>query len=217
MRAAIASAMSKSNREIPHYYLETRMDMKVALEWLEEENKKRPIKDRLLPPALFIKAMAMALADTPHLNGSWIDDAFVPAADINIGMVISLRSGGIVVPAIRSAHTRSLDDIMKDMLDITLRTREGKLRASDINSATVTLTQLGDRGAQAVWGVIYPPQVAIVGIGRIQEEPWAEKGMLDVRPVVTITLAGDHRATDGQTGSRFLEAMNNYLQKPASL
>jgi pyruvate dehydrogenase E2 component (dihydrolipoamide acetyltransferase) len=217
MRKAIAAAMSKSNREIPHYFLSSRFDMKLPLEWLETENKKRPIKDRLLPPVLFIKAIAKALELVPDLNASWINDALVPAEQINIGMVISLRKGGIIVPAIPDANKKSLDEIMQVTMDITLRARESKLKASDINSATVTLTNLGDRGAEAVYGLIYPPQVAIIGIGKVSEQPWAEQGMLDVRPVVTVTLVGDHRATDGQAGSRFLEAMNKYLQQPELL
>jgi len=217
MRKAIAAVMSKSNREIPLYYLLTRIDMKNALEWLEGENKKRAMKDRLLQPVLLIKAMAKALVDVPQLNGFWINDSLETSPSINIGMVISLRQGGIVVPAIQDVQNKSLDDIMQQVMDITVRSREGKLRASELSSPTVTLTNLGDRGAEAVFGIVYPPQVAIVGAGKITEMPWAVNGMLDVRPVLTVTLAGDHRATDGHTGSRFLEALNNYLQKPASL
>ncbi|MCL4300623.1 MAG: 2-oxo acid dehydrogenase subunit E2 [Anaerolineae bacterium] len=217
MRRAIAAAMSRSNRDIPHYYLEMRIDMSRALRWLEAENLKRSIKDRLLPVVLLIKATARALVDVPELNGFWVDDQLQPQEAINIGFAISLRQGGLVTPAIHTADLKSLDELMVDMRDIIMRTRAGKLRSSDLTDSTITLTSLGDLGVEKVYGVIYPPQVALVGFGKISEQPWVENSMLGLRPVVTATLAGDHRATDGHRGGQFLEALNRQLQEPEKL
>lgn len=217
MRRAIAAAMARSNREIPHYYLEMRIDMSRALRWLEAENLKRSIKDRLLPVVLLIKATAKALVDVPELNGYWLDDQPQPQEAINIGFAISLRQGGLVTPAIHQADLKSLDELMADVRDIITRTRAGKLRSSDMTDATITLTSLGDLGVEKVYGVIYPPQVALVGFGKVAEQPWAENGMLGIRPVLTATLAGDHRATDGHRGGQFLEALNRHLQEPEKL
>lgn len=217
MRRAIAAAMSRSNREIPHYYLEMRLEMSRALRWLEAENLKRSIKDRLLPVVLLIKATAKALVDVPELNGYWLDDQPQPQEAINIGFAISLRQGGLVTPAIHLADTKTLDELMADVRDIITRTRAGKLRSSDMTDATITLTSLGDLGVEKVYGVIYPPQVALVGFGKVSEQPWAENGMLGIRPVLTATLAGDHRATDGHRGGQFLEALNRHLQEPEKL
>jgi pyruvate dehydrogenase E2 component (dihydrolipoamide acetyltransferase) len=217
MRRAIAAAMSRSNRDIPHYYLEMRIDMSRALHWLEAENQKRSIKDRLLPVVLLIKATAQALVDVPELNGYWVDDQPQPQEAINIGFAISLRQGGLVTPAIHQADLKSLDELMADMRDIITRTRAGRLRSSDMTDATITLTSLGDLGVEKVYGVIYPPQVALVGFGKIGEQPWVENGMFGIRPVITATLAGDHRATDGHRGGQFLEALNRHLQEPEKL
>lgn len=217
MRRAIAAAMSRSNRDIPHYYLEMRIDLSRALRWLETENLKRSIKDRLLPVVLLIKATAKALIDVPELNGFWVDDQPQPQEAINIGFAISLRQGGLVTPAIHTADLKSLDELMVDMRDIITRTRAGKLRSSDLTDATITLTSLGDLGVEKVYGVIYPPQVALVGFGKISEQPWVENSMLGLRQVVTATLAGDHRATDGHRGGQFLEALNRQLQEPEKL
>ena len=217
MRRAIAAAMSRSNRDIPHYYLEIRIDMSRALRWLETENLKRSIKDRLLPVVLLIKAVAKALVDVPELNGYWVDDQPQPQEAINIGFAISLRQGGLVTPAIHQADLKSLDELMADMRDIITRTRAGRLRSSDLTDATITLTSLGDLGVEKVYGVIYPPQVALVGFGKISEQPWVENGMLGLRPAITATLAGDHRATDGHRGGQFLEALNRHLQEPEKL
>ncbi|MBD1857011.1 MULTISPECIES: dihydrolipoamide acetyltransferase family protein [Leptolyngbya] len=212
MRRAIAAAMSRSNREIPHYYLETRIDMSHALRWLEAENQKRSIKERILPVVLLIKAVAKALTDVPELNGYWIEDQLQVQEAIHIGFAISLRQGGLVTPAIHHADLKSLDELMATMRDLIERTRGGHLRSSELSDATMTLTSLGDIGVEKVYGVIYPPQVALVGFGKISEQPWAEQGMLDVRPVLVATLAGDHRATDGMIGARFLQAVNTHLQ-----
>ena len=184
MRRAIAAAMARSNREIPHYYLETRIDMSRALRWLEAENLKRSIKERILPVVLLLKAVARALGEVPELNGYWIEDRFQAQEAINIGFAISLRQGGLITPALLSVDTKSLDEVMEAMRDLITRTRAGRLRSSEMTDATITVTSLGDLGVETVYGVIYPPQVALVGFGKITEQPWAENGMLGIRPVV---------------------------------
>jgi pyruvate dehydrogenase E2 component (dihydrolipoamide acetyltransferase) len=217
MRRAIANAMAKSNREIPHYYLQTRINMGPAMAWLEQENLKRSIKDRVLPAVLLIKATALGLAAVPALNGFWIDDAFQPSEAINIGFAIALRQGGLITPAIHNADLKDMDELMAAMRDLIMRTRAGRLRSSEMTDATVVLTSLGDMGVDTVYGVIYPPQIALVGFGKVSDQVWVENGMIGVRPVVTATLAGDHRATDGRTGAQFLDILTGLLQEPAKL
>ena len=216
IRMAVAAAMSKSNREIPHYYLEKKIDMTKALAWLQEANKQRTVANRLLPVVLFIKAMAKSLKEVPDLNAVW-ENGLLQKTEINIGFVVSLRNGGIIVPAIPQSDTKNADEIMTALNDLIPRARALKLRSSELSSSTITLTNLGDAGADTVFGIIYPPQVAIVGLGTITEQPFAENGMLGIRSLANVTLAGDHRATDGLTGSRFLSSLDKYLQNPEAL
>lgn len=217
MRRSIAAAMSRSNREIPHYYLESEIDMKSSLDWLEETNKQRPVGERILPPVLLIKAVANSLAEIPELNGFWTDDEMHIEEGIHIGFAVSLRRGGLVIPAILNADMKTPDDIRKEFLDMIVRAREGHLRSRELSSATITITSLGERGAEKVYGVIYPPQVALVGFGAIVHKPRAVNDAIGIRPVIHTVLAGDHRATDGHTGSRFLERLNEQLQHPEHL
>lgn len=217
MRRAIAAAMSKSNREIPHYYLQTRIDMGRALAWSEAENAKRPMQDRLLPAVMTLKAVALALRDVPDLNGFWIADEHRVSDAIHIGFAISMKGGGLVAPAIRDVDRQSLDELMASLRDLIPRARAGRLRSSEMTDATITLTNLGDLGAEAVFGVIYPPQVALIGFGKVLPQPWAQDGMLGVHPVVLATLSADHRATDGHRGAQFLDALNRRLQNPEQL
>jgi len=213
IRMAVAAAMSKSNREIPHYYLEKRMDMSKAMDWIKAANKERPVKNRILPVALLIKAVAKALDEVPDLNSTW-ENGLRRKNEINIGFVVSLRSGGIVVPAILQADSKTVDEIMETMNDLIPRARAFKLRSSELSHSTFTITSIGEGGADKVYGLIYPPQVGIVGFGEISQQPFAEDGMLGIRSVVDVTLAADHRATDGLIGSKFLAAINRYLQNP---
>jgi pyruvate dehydrogenase E2 component (dihydrolipoamide acetyltransferase) len=209
--------MSKSNREIPHYYLSTRIDMTAALRWLEGENAKRSIKERLLPAVLPLKAVAIALRDVPELNGFWLNDQLQRSDAIHIGFAIAIRGGGLVTPAVHDADKKSLDELMAAMRDVIDRSRSSHLRASEMSDPTITVTNLGDLGAETVLGVIYPPQVALVGFGKITEQPWAADGMLGVRRILNVSLAGDHRATDGHRGAQFLDALNRHLQHPEQL
>lgn len=213
VRMAVAAAMSKSNREIPHYYLKTKIDMSKALAWLEEANKQRSVKQRLLLVVLLIKAVAKAVTEVPDLNGYW-QNGLERKEEINIGFVVSLRTGGVMIPAIHNADQQTIDELMASLNDIIPRARAMKLRSSELSESTITVTNLGDNNAETVYGVIYPPQVAIVGFGSIIEMPWAENGLLGARPVINVTLSADHRATDGATGSRFLMTLKKYLSNP---
>lgn len=213
MRNAIAAAMSRSNREIPHYYLETHIDMTLAQAWLEAENQRRSIKDRLLMAVVLLKAVARALEVVPALNGYWRNDQHEPQEAIHLGVGIALRKGGLIAPAIHHADQKNWDELMVSLRDLITRTRSGGLRSSEMTDATITVTNLGDLGVEKVYGIIYPPQVALIGFGKIMDTPWAENGLLGVRPVLTATIAGDHRATDGRTGAQFLEALDRSLQE----
>lgn len=217
MRRVIAAAMARSKREIPHYYLATTIDMRKALDWLAAENAKRPVTKRLLNSALLLRAVALALRATPELNGFYVDDAFKPADGIHIGVAISLRQGGLINPAIHDVDKKNLDELMEHMLDLVNRARTGHLRSSELSDGTITVTNLGEQGVESVFGVIYPPQVALVGFGKISERPVAVNGLLGIRPVIDATLAADHRVSDGHRGGRFLLAIDRLLQEPEKL
>jgi pyruvate dehydrogenase E2 component (dihydrolipoamide acetyltransferase) len=216
-RQAIAKLMSRSVREIPHYYVATRISLDAAMSWLADHNASASLDDRVLPAALLLRAVAVAAAEVPELNGEWIDDSFHPSAGVHLGVAVAMRDGGLLTPTIRDAEGKDLATIMRDLRDLVARARRGRLRAKELGGASITVTNLGDQGVEAVFGVIVPPQVALVGFGAIHDEPWAEGGLLGVRPVVMASLAADHRATDGRVGARFLDVVNNALQHPEEL
>ena len=217
MRRVIAAAMARSKREIPHYYLSATIDMRRSLDWLAVENGRRPVTKRLLHSVLLIRAAALAAREVPEMNGFWRDGAFQAAERVHVGVAISLRQGGLVNPAIHDVDKIGLDELMENMLDLVNRARTGHLRSSEISDGTITVTNLGEQGVEGVFGVIYPPQVALVGFGKITDRPVAMNGMLGIRPILEATLSGDHRVSDGHRGGRFLLAVNRLLQEPEKL
>ena len=217
MRAAIGALMARSKREIPHYYLQQSMDLETALCWLERVNEKRAVSERILPAALLIKATARAAREYPEMNGFFIDGGFMPQERVHVGVAVSLRGGGLIAPALHDADAVSLEELMARMKDLASRARSGHLRSSEMSDPTLTVTNLGDQGVDLVQGVIYPPQVAIVGFGRIVDRPWAIDRMLTVRRSTIATLAADHRVSDGHRGGLYLAAIDAALQEPEGL
>lgn len=217
MRKAIAAAMSRSKREIPHYYLAETIPLQVATSWLQACNADLPITERILPAALLLKAVAVALKRTPELNGLYLDGQFQPSAAVHAGVAISLRGGGLMAPAILDAQAKPLPQLMRELADLVKRARAGSLRSSEMSDATITVTNLGDQGVASVFGVIYPPQVALVGFGGIVLRPWVRDGAVSAQPVVCATLAADHRVSDGHRGAVFLTELRDLLQQPQLL
>lgn len=217
MRRAIAAAMGRSKREIPHYYLSHAIDIGAAQDWLAAANAQRPPAERLLIGALFIKAVAKAAREYPEFNGFHVEDEFRPSEAIHVGVAIAIRGGGLAAPAIHDTADLTLAELMAKLRDLVARVRAARFRSSEIADPTITVTSLGDRGVDAVWGVIYPPQVAIVGFGRIVMRPWATGSQLVARPTVCVTLAADHRVSDGHHGALFLERISQLLAKPDEL
>jgi pyruvate dehydrogenase E2 component (dihydrolipoamide acetyltransferase) len=217
MRNAIGAIMARAKREIPHYYLATDVPLHCATRWLATRNEGRPITERVLMAALLVKAVALALRRYPEFNGHYREATFMPGAGIHVGVAISLRQGGLIAPALRDTDTLSLDVLMQRLTDLVARARALTLRSSEMSDATITVTNLGEQGVDVVQPVIYAPQVAIVGFGRPSDRPWVQEGRVVAVPVVTASLAADHRASDGHRGALFLNEVSERLQQPDRL
>ena len=216
-RAATARAMERSNREIPHYHLRSTVDLEPALSRLDQHNAGRTAAEQAIPAAVLLTAVAAAARQVPEVNGSWVDDELVASATVDLGTVVSLRGGGLLTPTIQDADQLTLDRLMERLRELVDRSRSGGLRASDLAPASLTVTNLGDRGADVVHGVIHPPQVALVGFGRIARRPHVVDGHVEARRTVVVSLAADHRASDGRIGSRFLHLVEQHLADPDRL
>lgn len=217
MRSAVGAAMAHAKREIPHLYLSSTVDLTPALAWLTRTNEGRGVAERILPAVLFVKAVGRACAEVPALNGYWIDRGSVAGSGVHVGCAIALRGGGLVAPALHDVNSKSLDEVAREFADLVKRARAGTLRSSEMSDATITVTNLGELGAESAFAIINPPQVAIVGIGRVVERPWVVGARVEARSVVNISVSADHRAVDGREAGSFLTAVARALEAPDTL
>jgi pyruvate dehydrogenase E2 component (dihydrolipoamide acetyltransferase) len=217
MRQAIAAVVSRSKKQIPHYYLQLDIVVDSAQQWLTEHNQSLSSEHRILLNALIYTAIAHALKSFPEFNGFYIDGKFVAAESVHLGNVINLRQGGLVVAAIHDAQSLGCKQMMFKLKDQVIRARVGGLRMSEMQDATVTVSNLGERGCDTIHSIMFSPQVAIVGIGRQRTVPWVVDNNLSIASIVSITLAADHRVSDGHSGARLLNKINQLLQKPERL
>jgi pyruvate dehydrogenase E2 component (dihydrolipoamide acetyltransferase) len=217
MREAIASAMSRSKREIPHYYLSLTTDATAATEWLSQRNAALPVTERLLFAALLVKAVALACREVRGFSGFFRDGRYEESPAVHVGIAVALRGGGLVAPAIMDTADKPLPVLMEEFRQLVMRARAGRLRASELAAPTIVLTSLGDSAVDAVFPIIQPPQVAIVGAGPVVVRPWVVDGRVEPRSVVTLSLGADHRVTDGRLGAQFLARTAALLCVPAEL
>jgi pyruvate dehydrogenase E2 component (dihydrolipoamide acetyltransferase) len=217
MRKAIAAAMARSHRDIPHYWVSQTIDAAPLFAWLESENAKRAVAARLLYAVPLIKAVALALRQTPELNGHYVDGFFKPAEEVHLGIAMALRGGGLVAPALADAAGRDIDSLMVALADLVQRARIGRLRSSELTAATATFSNLGEGTSERLMPLIYPPQVAIVGCGSAVTRPWVVDGAVAPRRVIEFTVGGDHRVSDGRRASRFLSRLTGLLERPEAL
>jgi pyruvate dehydrogenase E2 component (dihydrolipoamide acetyltransferase) len=153
----------------------------------------------------------------PAFNGFYRDSGFELAPAVHVGVAVSIRGGGLAAPALHDVDQLSLDDLMTGMRDLVQRTRAGRIRSSELSDATITVSSLGERGVETLYGIIYPPQVAIVGVGKVVARPWVVDGAIGPRSIVTLTLSADHRVSDGHAGALFLAEIGKLLQEPDKL
>ncbi|SHK18349.1 pyruvate dehydrogenase E2 component (dihydrolipoamide acetyltransferase) [Shimia gijangensis] len=213
MRKAIAAAMTRSKREIPHFYVSHNIETQRISDWLAARNADKPPTKRVLSGAVFVKAAALAARTVPAMNGSYHEDGFHASKQVNVGIAISLRGGGLVAPALSDVDRLSLDEVMAGMRDLVTRARAGRLLASEFTRGTFTVSSLGAGGAEEMTGVIFPPQVALLGIGSPNIRPWVADDRVEPREVTKFVLSADHRACDGRQASKFMLELESRLSK----
>jgi pyruvate dehydrogenase E2 component (dihydrolipoamide acetyltransferase) len=167
--------------------------------------------------AVIAAAVARAAAANRAMNGHWVDGRHVERDEVDLGMAVSLRGGGLLAPVIPGAERLGVPELMERLRTIVTGARSGSLPGWAMGEPTLTVTAQGDRGVDVVYGVIYPPQVTMVGVGVVAERPWVDAGLVVAAPTVTVSVAADHRASDGHDGARFVHAVAELLAHPEVL
>lgn len=217
MRHAIAAAMARSKQTIPHFYLSETIDVQPAMDFLAHINASRPPAERILLIAPLARAVALAAAQVKSVNGHFVDGSYSPSKAVNTGIAVALRGGGLVAPALMDSTELDLEQTMAGIRDLVTRARSGRLRSSEMTAGTITVSSLGETGAESMTGVIFPPQATLVSVGAPHERPWVVEGTIVPRMVVSLTVSADHRVSDGRQIAKFIATVETLLKTPENL
>ncbi len=209
--------MSESKAFIPHYYVSASIDMTAALEFRKSTNAQLEASGvKISVNDLIIKAAAMALAEHPNVNRTFVDGELYQQDSIDINIAIAM-DGGLIAPFIPAANEKSLGSISKMAKDLGKRAREGGLKLEEYQGGTFTISNLGMFDVSEFIAVINPPQVAILAVGSVAQVPVVKDGEITIGNKMSITLSADHRALDGAEVASFLQSVRTYLENPVLL
>lgn len=218
MRSVIARRMVESVREAAQLTLTSEVDVTALVRFrtdlapaFEQEYGYRPTYTDFL-----VKAMARAVPAVPQVNARWAGDAVELFPQVDVGVAVALDDG-LIVPVVRGAQSQGLAAISRQVRDLAQRARQGRLEPGEASGSTITLTNLGPEGIDAFTPVLNPPEVAILGAGRVREVPALVGGQWVTRQVMTLSLTIDHRVVDGAPGARYLRRVAELLAQPALL
>jgi pyruvate dehydrogenase E2 component (dihydrolipoamide acetyltransferase) len=208
--------MGESNGPIPHFYVEAQIDMEKALELRKDLNGALEGEAKVSVTDMIIRASALALLEHPDVHRSWVAEGLAYHLHANIGIAVALDEG-LIVPGIRHADEKSLVEISKASQDLAERARTGRLLQDEIEGGTFTVSNLGMFGVTRFMAIINPPEPAILAVGATVDTPVVRDGEVVVRPIMTVTLSCDHRATSGAGGAALLQSFKKRLEQPVLL
>jgi pyruvate dehydrogenase E2 component (dihydrolipoamide acetyltransferase) len=217
MRKSIAKRLTQSKQEIPHYYLTIDCELDELLRVRKELNV-RGEKDGIKVSVndFIIRASALALMKVPDCNVSYAADALLKHKHADIGVAVAL-DGGLITPIVKAADTKGLGQISAEVKDLAARAKDKKLKPSDYEGGSFSVSNLGMFGIRNFTAVINPPQSAIMAVGAGEERPVVKNGVLGSATMMTVTLSCDHRAIDGALGAQLLQAFKVLIEDPLTM
>jgi pyruvate dehydrogenase E2 component (dihydrolipoamide acetyltransferase) len=207
--------MAQSMFTAPHYYVTVEVDMGEAMKFREKllPNIEQKYGVRFSITDMIVKATALALRDFPLVNARVAGETIEYLKEINIGVAVALDQG-LVVPVLRDIATRSLGEIAVAARNAVEKARQGKLMPDDFVGGTFTVSNMGMLGVDEFTAIINPPESAILAVGRVVERPVAINGLIEIRPLMRMTMSSDHRIVDGAVAAKFLAHIRESLENP---
>jgi len=208
MRRIIAQRMADSLFSAPHYYVTVEIDMsnvvkmRASLAWKPSYND------------FVMRATAVSLTRFPAVNARWTDDAIVEQSTVNLGFAVALPTG-LIVPVVRDAHAKTLQEISQDCKTLTEKARTGKLMPDDYSGNTFTISNLGGFGVDHFTAIINQPDSAILAVGQMKDRVVVIDGGMHIRPIMKVTLSSDHRVIDGALAAQFMGHLKDLLEQAA--
>jgi len=214
---AKAERVSQSWRTIPHFHMSITVDLSKIVARKKAADPSTPLRasggaTKLTYTDFFTEALAQILPQHPVLNGHWLNDAFAPAQEIRLGIVVQTERG-LVIPAMRDVRNRSLEDLAAEREPLVKQALAGALNASAMAEPTFTLTNVGQGHVDSFNAIISPPQVAILAVGSMQPRALVANNEVKICQSATFTLGVDHRAVDGRDAAAFLESLKTALER----
>lgn len=211
MRKAIARSLSNSKFNAPHYYLNVEFNMENMMAFRGQFNQLPDTK--VSYNDMIIKAVSIALKQHPQVNSQWFDDKMRLNHHVHIGVAVAVPDG-LVVPVVKFANEKSLQQINGEVKELAGKARDKKLKMNEMEGSTFTISNLGMFGITDFTSIINSPNSAILSVGAIVEKPVVKDGALAVGHTMKLTMACDHRTVDGATGAQFLQTLKLYIENP---
>jgi pyruvate dehydrogenase E2 component (dihydrolipoamide acetyltransferase) len=221
MRRIIAERLTLAKQTIPHFYLSIDCKLDALLKARKRLNAMTPQDGprafRISVNDFIIKALAMALQQTPRANATWTGEGLLLHRSSDIAVAVALPGGGLFTPVVRSAELKSLSEISNEMRDLAARARSKRLAPHEYQGGTTAISNLGMYGIAQFDAVINPPQASILAVGKAEKRPIVKKDKLKIATMMSVTLSVDHRVIDGALGAELLAGLNSLIEDPVTM
>ncbi len=211
MRRLIGERMASSKQTAPHFYLSMEVDM-TGVEARRDALKQQETQPVPSVNDFILKAVGLALAESPAMNASWTDKGIEQHGEVNLGMAVAVDDG-LVMPVIRNADKVPLEELALRSRELATQAQNRRLTPANYQGGTFTVSNLGMFGVDSFTAIINPPQSGILAVGRVAPRVVPDGGDIAVRPMMTMTLSADHRVVDGAIGARFLQRVKQHLEE----
>ena len=208
--------MTASKQQVPHFYITADLDAGPVIALRKDLNSRLPEETKFSVNDFLVKAAGLALQEFPNLNASLEGDQIVRHGEINVGVAVALEEGLITVVA-KNVDRRPLRQLSTELRELVGRARAGRVRPSDIDGSTFTVSNLGMYQVDHFIAIINPPEAAILAVGSVREEPVVREGQIVPGTRLQVTLSADHRITDGAEAARWLQVFRSYIEAPVHL
>ncbi len=216
LRAAVGRRMTQSKQQVPHFYLTAEMDAGPMMALRTQINETLPEGEKLSVNDFIIKACALALREFPNLNATLDGDKILRIGEINIGVAVAVE-GGLLTVVVPNADTLRLHEISKMAREMSDRARQGRVRPSDVEGSTFTVSNLGMYAIDNFIAIINPPEAGILAVGAVRDQPVVQGETIKVGKRVEFTISADHRVTDGAEAAEFMQVFRRYIEQPVRL
>ena len=221
MRRIIAERLTLAKQTIPHFYLSIDCKLDALLKARKRLNAMAPQDGprafRISVNDFIIKALAMALQQTPRANATWTEEGILLHRGSDIAVAVALPGGGLFTPVVRNAELKSLSEISNEMRDLAARARSKRLAPHEYQGGTTEISNLGMYGIAQFDAVINPPHASILAVGKAEKRPIVRKDKIKVATMMSVTLSVDHRVIDGALGAELLDAFKSFIEDPVTM